>query len=133
MSSDSFKKAIEGRTPLRHVSQCYLQAYLAQASQTLACHRLHTLEAQFARWLLVTHDRVKGADFLLTQEFMASMLGVRRPSVSKVAAACQRAGLIKYHRGRMTILNRARLEQTACECYASVLSQYKRVLNTPYG
>lgn len=133
MTARDFLEAIDGPTPLRHISECYLQGYLSQVSQTAACNRRHTLESRFARWLLVTHDRVQGREFLLTQEFVADMLGVQRPSVSLVAAAFQRDGLIRYRRGHMKILHRAQLEKISCECYACVRTHFKRVLDMPYG
>lgn len=133
MSARDYLKAIEGNTPLRHISECYLQGYLSQVSQTAACNRRHTLESRFARWLLLTHDRVQGREFMLTQEFLADMLGVNRPSVSLAAVAFQKNGLIRYRRGHMTILDRAKLEAVSCECYACVRAQFNRVLDTPYS
>jgi CRP-like cAMP-binding protein len=133
MKLDDFRKAVDGPTALRHVADCYFQGYLSQVSQSVACNRKHSLEARFARWLLVTHDRVSGNEFHLTQEFLADMLGVHRPSVSIAAGALQEAGLIQYTRGHMKILDRAGLEEQACECYAAVRAQFKRVLGVPYG
>ncbi|HYD95305.1 MAG TPA: Crp/Fnr family transcriptional regulator [Noviherbaspirillum sp.] len=133
MEAGEFAKAIDGRTPLRRVSECYLQGYLSQVSQSVACNRKHSLEARFARWLLVTHDRVLGNEFCLTQEFLGDMLGVQRPSVSLVAAEFQKEGLIQYARGHIKILDRERLEATSCECYAAVRAQFKRVLGLSYG
>jgi CRP-like cAMP-binding protein len=133
MKVADFQKELSNRTPLRHLAECYLQAYLAQVSQSVACNRMHTIEARFARWLLVTHDRVRGEEFYLTQEFVAEMLGVHRPSVSLIAGAFQNAGIIQYRRGHMKILDRAALEETSCECYEAVTSQFKRLLGIPYG
>lgn len=133
MTAASFRQAVHGPTPLRHVTECYLQGYLAQLSQSVACNRKHSLEARFARWLLITHDRVQGREILLTQEFLADMLGVYRPSVSLVAAAFQKMGVIEYKRGHMKILSRAILEDETCECYALGREQFKRVLGVPYG
>jgi len=133
MKRQDYLDAIDGNTPLRHVSECYLQGYLSFVSQAAACNRKHPLEARFARWLLATHDRVQGREFLLTQEFLADMLGVQRPSVSFAAAAFQKNGLIQYTRGHMKILDRAGLEAVSCECYACVRDQFKRVLAVPYG
>ena len=133
MTAHNYLQAIDGNTPLRHVSECYLQGYLTQVSQTAACNRKHSLDARFARWLLATHDRVQGRDFVLTQEFLADMLGVHRPSVSIVAAAFQKNGIIEYTRGQMKILDRGKLEALSCECYACVRDQFKRVLDIPYG
>lgn len=133
MKRQDYLEAIDGNTPLRHVSECYLQGYLSYVSQAAACNRKHTVEARFARWLLATHDRMQGHAFLLTQEFLADMLGVHRPSVSIVAAAFQKNGFIQYTRGHMKILDRAGLEAVSCECYACVRAQFKRVLDVPYG
>ncbi len=133
MRTADFQKEITGQTPLRHLAECYFQAYLSQVSQSVACNRMHTIEARFARWLLVTHDRVRGEEFYLTQEFIAEMLGVHRPSVSLIAGAFQNAGIIQYRRGHMKILDRAALEETSCECYKVVTLQFKRLLGIPYG
>jgi CRP-like cAMP-binding protein len=123
-----FRQAVNGDTPLRHILQRFLQAYLSLVSQSVACNRLHTIEERFGRWLLMTHDRVKGNEFHLTQEFLGIMLGVHRPSISLVAGAFQQAGLIRYSRGHMTILNREALEEASCECYSIVKSQFERSL-----
>ena len=88
---------------------------------------------RFARWLLVTHDRVEGDEFEITQEFLAAMLGVHRPSVSVVAGMFQQAGIIRYSRGHMKILDRCRLEESACECYAAVRGHFERLLGTKRG
>lgn len=133
IKKDDFVRALRECAALRHLADCYLQGYLAQLSQSVACNRKHSLEARFARWMLVTHDRVRGQEFFLTHEFLADMLGAQRPSVSIVAAAFQKAGVLQYSRGHVKILNRARLEAEACECYAFVRQQFKRVLGIPYG
>ena len=125
-----FKRAIDGNTPLRRVTLRYLQAYLSLVSQSVACNRLHHVEARFARWVLMTHDRVLGEEFYLTQEFLASMLGVHRPTISLVAGAFQQAGMIRYNRGHMTILQRQALEDVCCECYDIVNKQFERTLGT---
>lgn len=128
MSIGDFREAIAGETPLRRIAQRYLLVYLSLVSQSVACNRLHTIEARFARWVLMTHDRVEGDEFHLTQEFLSNMLGVQRPSVSLVASAFQQAGLIRYNRGRMSVLNRPGLEDTCCECYGIVSEQFDRLL-----
>jgi CRP-like cAMP-binding protein len=120
MRASGFKEAIDGDTPLRTVTQRFFQTYLSQISQSVACNRLHSIEERFSRWVLMTHDRITGEHFQLTQEFLADMLGVHRPSVSLVAGAFQQAGLIKYSRGALTILNREGIEDICCECYAAV-------------
>lgn len=128
MRASAFRNAVTNDTPLRRIAQRYLQLYLSQVSQSVACNRLHTIEERFARWVLMTHDRVGRDAFHLTHEFLADMLGVHRPSVSLVASAFQQAGMIKYARGNLTILDRAGLENTSCECYAVVKKQVERLL-----
>jgi CRP-like cAMP-binding protein len=130
MAVNDFREAIAGDTPLRRVTQRYMLMYLSLVSQSVACNRLHTIEERFARWILMTHDRVEGDHFYLTQEFIADMLGVHRPSVSLVASAFQQAGFIRYSRGRMSILNRQGLEEVACECYGIVSEQVEHLLGT---
>jgi len=128
MPAGVFQKAVSGDTALRRITTRYLYAYLAQVSQSVACNRLHTLDERFARWVLMSHDRVEGNEFHLTQEYLADMLGVHRPSVSLVAKTFQQAGLIRYVRGSMTILNRSGLEEASCECYRVVRKQFDRML-----
>lgn len=130
MSAANFKHAIDGNTPLRQVAQRYLQAYLSMVSQSVACNRLHTTEARFARWILMEHDRVLGDEFHLTQKLLASMLGVHRPTVSLIAGAFQQAGMISYNRGKMTILKRDALEEICCECYDIVSKQLDITVGT---
>jgi CRP-like cAMP-binding protein len=107
----------------------YTQALIAQIAQTAACNRLHPVEARCARWLLMTHDRVGGAEqFPLTQEFLAQMLGVRRATVTVAAGMLQRDGLIRYTRGKITVVDRAGLEEAACECYRVLRDETDRLL-----
>jgi CRP-like cAMP-binding protein len=121
--------AVDAQPALRRLLLRYTQAYLTQVAQGAACNRLHGIEARCARWLLMTHDRVGGADaFPLTQEFLAIMLGVRRAGVSVAAGALQDAGLIRYRRGGIRVLDRAGLEAAACECYGVVRRQFDRLL-----
>ncbi|HEV2612598.1 MAG TPA: Crp/Fnr family transcriptional regulator [Noviherbaspirillum sp.] len=133
MKVTDFRKALAQSKALRKLLKCAGQAYLAQVSQGVACNRLHSLEARFARWLLITHDRVQGKEFHLTQEFLAAMLGVHRPSVSLTAGTFQQAGIIRYTRGHMTIVDRKKLEEISCECYAVVRGQFERLLGVPHG
>jgi CRP-like cAMP-binding protein len=133
MGIGDFMAAVDGDTPLRRSAQRYLLAYMSLVSQSVACNRLHTIEARFARWVMMTHDRVDGDEFHLTQEFLAIMLGVQRPSVSLVASAFQQAGLIRYNRGNMVILNRPGLEDVCCECYDIVTQQFKQLLGLHGG
>lgn len=130
---DDFNDAVRHSASLCHVLRRYGQGYLAQVSQSVACNRLHHVDARFARWLLLTHDRVEEKDFYLTQEFLADMLGVHRPSVSIIASSFQKAGLIQYNRGHMKILDRTRLEVEACECYDTVRNQFQQLLQLPVG
>lgn len=106
------------------------QALIIQMGQTAACNRLHPLEERCARWLLGCHDRVGAEQFQLTQEFLASMLGVRRPSVSVAAGMLQQAGFIRYQRGRVTIADREGMEASACECYAAIRNATANLLPT---
>lgn len=124
----AFRRLIADDAALRERLLRYVQALFAQVSQSVACNRLHSLEERCARWLLMTHDRVGRDEFSLTHEFLAEMLGVRRPSVSIAARTLQDAGGIRYRRGRVAILNRRRLEQAACECYGVVHRQYVKLL-----
>lgn len=128
MSAAAFRAATVGDTPLRRAAQRYLVCYMSLVAQSVACNRLHNIEERFARWVLMTHDRVDGDQFYLTQEFIADMLGVHRPSVSLVAGAFQQAGYLRYSRGRMTILDRAGLESASCECYQSTAQQFAGLL-----
>jgi CRP-like cAMP-binding protein len=109
----------------------FANATFAMLNQSVACNRAHSLEERMCRWLLMTHDRVGGDSFPLTQEFMANMLGVRRPTVNVAGTALQREGLIRYTRGKITILNRAGLEDASCECYSQVRAELARCLGRP--
>jgi Crp-like helix-turn-helix domain len=102
----------------------YIQAFFSQA----ACNALHQADQRAARWLLMTHDRVDSEEFELRQEFLAVMLGVQRPTVTLAAGALKHAGLIEYHRGRVTILDREGLEEAACPCYEQVRLAYSRLV-----
>lgn len=128
MSAPDFQKATAGDTPLRRIVQRFIAVYLSLVTQSVACNRLHNTEERFARWALMMHDRLDGDEFFLTQEFLAGMLGVHRPSVSVVAAAFQQAGFIRYSRGHMAILNRRGLEDASCECYAVGARQIEQLL-----
>jgi CRP-like cAMP-binding protein len=104
----------------------FANATMATLAQSVACNRAHSLEERMCRWLLMTHDRVDSDSFRLTQEFLAKMLGVRRPTVNVAGTSLQRAGLIRYSRGTITITNRAGLEEASCECYAQVRDEFDR-------
>jgi CRP-like cAMP-binding protein len=128
-----FMELLEKLPELKRLCYRYLQAYLSQVSQCVACNRLHTTEERFAKWILISHDRVKGDEFHITQEFLAIMLGVHRPSVTLVARSFQQAGLIKYNRGTVTVMDRGGLEEACCECYEVVKQQFIRILGQNTG
>lgn len=127
VTAKAFLAAVDGDTPLRRITQRYLVAYLANLSQSVACNRLHNIEERFARWVLMTHDRVGDERFFLTQEYIADMLGTHRPSISVVAGTFQQAGFIQYSRGWMKIRNRAGLEAASCECYEATAGQFAKL------
>lgn len=106
----------------------YTQALITQMAQTAVCNRHHTLDQQLCRWLLLSLDRLAGSVLLMTQELISNMLGVRREGVTEAALKLQAAGLIRYARGRITVLNRPGLELRSCECYAVVKQEYDRLL-----
>jgi CRP-like cAMP-binding protein len=106
----------------------YTQALMTQMSQTAVCNRLHTIEQQLCRWLLLSHDRLNSDELVMTQELIANMLGVRREGVTHAAGRLQEKGLISYVRGRITILDRGGLEGAVCECYKVVKDEYDRLL-----
>jgi CRP-like cAMP-binding protein len=120
MTAPRFRTALAGSRRLRALMNHYTEVVLFETAQAVLCNRLHDIYARCARWLLETHDRVHGDEFLLTHEFLASMLVVRRASVSLAAGRLQRDSLIRYHRGRMTVLSRAGLEAAACTCYRDI-------------
>ena len=106
----------------------YTQALITQISQTAVCNRLHSVEQQLCRWLLLSHDRLDTDELVMTQELIADMLGVRREGVTVAAGHLQDVGAISYVRGRIQILNRQKLEEIACECYGVVKEEFDRLL-----
>lgn len=124
-----FKALVNQSHPLHDLLQLYTYALMFQNSQIAACNCYHTVEKRCCRWLLMTHDRVHSDSFAITHKFLSRMLGVRRASVTVVAAALQQAGLISYSRGQMTILDRLALEKASCECYGLIKSESDRWLN----
>ncbi len=114
--------------PVLHLLLRYTQALLTQMAQTAVCNRHHTLDQQLCRWLLLSLDRLQGNELVMTQELIANMLGVRREGVTDGALKLQQAGLIRYTRGRISILNRPGLEARTCECYGVVKKEYDRLL-----
>ncbi len=124
----AFAAGVEKRPELQRILKRYVQAYLIQVAQTAACNRAHSVEERCARWLLMTHDRVGGGHtFPLTHQFLAYMLGVRRAGVTVAAGILQKAGLIHYTRGSITISDRNGLEAASCECYGIVADHVDRL------
>jgi CRP-like cAMP-binding protein len=128
MSARDFRDAIATSLPFTKMLHRYTQALMVQISQGNACNRVHSLEQRCARWLLLCHDRVGEDKFMLTQEFLSQMLGVRRASVNLVSSTFQQAGFIEYSRGRIRILDRKGLESACCECYTVIRQEYDRML-----
>jgi len=116
------------RAPVLHLLLRYTQALITQMAQTAVCNRHHSLDQQLCRWLLLSLDRLHGSDLMMTQELIANMLGVRREGVTEAALKLQKAGLIRYARGRISVLDRPGLEKRSCECYAVVKKEYDRLL-----
>ncbi len=114
--------------PVLHLLLRYTQALITQMAQTAVCNRHHSLDQQLCRWLLLSLDRLQSEELVMTQELIANMLGVRREGVTEAAGRLQEAGLIQYRRGHITVLDRDRLEQRSCECYAVVKREYDRLL-----
>ena len=137
MSAARFRKEFKRNPLLRRGLYTYLNALMAQITQTAACNRFHHVEGRLARWLLMTSDRVRSDRFELTQDFLSHMLGVRRVGVTEAASALQQRKLIEYRRGRIAILDHAGLEAAACPCYALVKNMNdgagKRPLSAPAG
>lgn len=113
---------------LQHLLLRYTQALLTQMAQTAVCNRHHSLDQQLCRWLLLSLDRLPSNQLVMTQDLIANMLGVRREGVTEAAGNVQKAGLIEYQRGRITVLDRAGLEARACECYGVVKKEFDRLL-----
>jgi len=114
--------------PVMHLLLRYTQALLTQMAQTAVCNRHHSLDQQLCRWLLLSLDRLPGEELIMTQELIANMLGVRREGVTEGALKLQKAGLIRYARGHITVVDRRGLESRTCECYAVVKKEYDRLL-----
>jgi CRP-like cAMP-binding protein len=122
------QKDFERAGPVLHLLLRYTQALITQMSQTAVCNRHHSLDQQLCRWLRLSLDRLHGSELVMTQELIANMLGVRREGVTESAVKLQSAGLIRYSRGRITVLNRPALQERSCECYAVVKKEYDRLL-----
>lgn len=124
MSAKAFREVLASSSTFRELVYRLNQAIYEQTAQSAACNRLHSVEQRCARWLLMTAERARSDDFPLTQEFLANMLGVRRAGVTVVAGELQRAGLIRYRRGHVEILDHGGLEAVSCECYLTVRRRY---------
>ena len=128
LKSQLMKDEFDRAGPVLHLLLRYTQALITQMAQTAVCNRHHSLDQQLCRWLLVSLDRLSGDELTMTQELIANMLGVRREGVTESALKLQQAGLIRYSRGRISVLDRPGLERRSCECYAVVKKEYDRLL-----
>ena len=128
LKAQTIKEEFNRSGPVMHLLLRYTQALITQMAQTAACNRHHSLDQQLCRWLLLSLDRLQGPELMMTQELLANMLGVRREGVTEAAHKLQEAGLIRYARGHITVLDRQGLERRACECYAVVKKESDRLL-----
>ena len=128
LNAQMLKDEFNQNGPVLHLLLRYTQALITQMAQTAVCNRHHSLDQQLCRWLLLSLDRLRDNELVMTQELIANMLGVRREGVTGAALRLQEAGLIRYTRGHITILDRAGLEKRTCECYAVVKKEYDRLL-----
>jgi CRP-like cAMP-binding protein len=117
MAAEAFRHEMDRHEAFYGLMTAYMEALVGFIMQSTACNAVHSVEQRLARWLLMAQDRMASDEFPLTQEFVAMMLGATRPTVTVVAGTLQRAGLITYHRGHVTVLNREKLEDASCECY----------------
>jgi hypothetical protein len=134
MKAADFAREVMDRpsSPLNRLAARYTHAFLAMTSQVAACNRLHPLDQRLCRWLKLVHNRVRRGEFPMRQEFMAQMLGVQRPTVSTTANMLQKAGLITYARGHMTVLDPEGLAEGSCECYELIEAQMDRIFDAPW-
>jgi CRP-like cAMP-binding protein len=130
LPAQTMKDELNRGGPVLHLMLRYAQALMTQMAQTAVCNRHHFLDQQLCRWLLLNLDRLQGNELVMTQELIASMLGVRREGVTEGAFRLQKAGLIRYARGHIEVLDRKALAACACECYALVKGEYRRLLST---
>lgn len=133
LKSQLMKNEFDRAGPVLHLLLRYTQALITQMAQTAVCNRHHSLDQQLCRWLLLSLDRLQGNELVMTQELIANMLGVRREGVTEAALNLQQAGLIRYARGRISVLNRPGLEERTCECYGVVKKEYDRLLPQKLG
>jgi CRP-like cAMP-binding protein len=127
MAADAFRREMDRQGAFYKLLNRYTQAHMGFIMQSTACNAMHSVEQRLARWLLLAHDRMARDEFPLTQEFVAMMLGAARPTVTVVAGTLQKAGLITYSRGKVTIVNRKKLESASCECYRTATSLLQAV------
>ncbi len=128
LKGEAIKEEFARSGPVMHLMLRYTQALITQIAQTAACNRHHSIDQQLCRWLLLSMDRLRGNELIMTQELIANMLGVRREGVTEAALQLQRSGLIRYSRGHITVLDREGLEKRTCECYEVVNKEYRRLL-----
>ncbi|MBC7781379.1 MAG: Crp/Fnr family transcriptional regulator [Proteobacteria bacterium] len=128
LKGQAIKDEVNRPGPSMHLLLRFTQALITQMAQTAVCNRHHSLDQQLCRWLLLSLDRLKGTELVMTQELIANMLGVRREGVTEGAHKLQKLGLIRYARGRISVLDRKGLEARTCECYAVVKKEYDRLL-----
>jgi CRP-like cAMP-binding protein len=132
MKAQALRDELKRGGALQNVLQRYTYALFTQVSQSAACIGSHTVDKRLSRWLVMTHDRAPGDEFEMKHEFMAMMLGVTRSVVTRAAGSLQNEKMISYTRGQVTILDRRRLEATACECYGVVKDEYDRSAHTSW-
>ena len=128
LKAEIMKDSFDASGPVLHLLLRYTQALITQMAQTAVCNRHHSLDQQLCRWLLLSLDRLRSNELVMTQELIANMLGVRREGVTEGALKLQQLGLIRYARGHITVLDRAALEARSCECYSVVKREYDRLL-----
>jgi CRP-like cAMP-binding protein len=129
LTGQRLKDEFNRHSEFQHLLLRYTQALITQMAQTAVCNRHHTIDQQLCRWLLLSLDRLPDNRLTMTQELIANMLGVRREGVTEAAGKLQRQGVIEYHRGHITVLDRPRLEKLCCECYAVVKKESDRLLH----
>jgi CRP-like cAMP-binding protein len=127
LPSQRLREEFNGNSEMRMLMLRYTQALITQMAQTAVCNRHHSIDQQLCRWLLLSLDRLSGNDLVMTQQLIANMLGVRREGVTEAAGKLQKHGVIEYQRGHITVLDRARLEELSCECYAVVKKETDRL------
>jgi CRP-like cAMP-binding protein len=133
MAAYHLKEIFRTDDTMRQLLLRYTQALMTQMGQTAVCNRHHTVDQQLCRWLLLSLDRLPSNHLVMTQELIANMLGVRREGVNAAAGKLEKLGIIRYARGRITVLDRSRLELLCCECYAVVKRETDRLRPLPYG